>query len=199
MSDSTPILSTDPTPMSSLLPFAFSGATVSNAEVEALAAIGRIAAVHPARFDAIAAGAAFANDKNNQASVQSLTLHPNLRTNTGDGGPTGGSSGGGSGGGSSGGTTNNSGVQANLFWWGFQIVLPEAALKQLATASNIEKAASMLVTAALLAVPVQVPLVAAIAAYIALELTLIAAVDKGNGVYISMSWLLPGIFVPTTR
>lgn len=40
--------------------------------------------------------------------------------------------------------------------------------------------------------------VAALVAYIELEWGLMKAVDRGNGVYLSMSWFAAGIFIPTT-
>lgn len=41
------------------------------------------------------------------------------------------------------------------------------------------------------------PFVELVAAYLKAEGALVRAVDQGKGAYVSMTWLAPGIFVPT--
>jgi hypothetical protein len=81
-------------------------------------------------------------------------------------------------------------------WWGFQIYVSHADLSVfLATATPL-----VAITATLAATlwPPAAPYIAAAAAFIAGALALLRTLDRGAGVYISMSWFAAGLFVPTT-
>jgi hypothetical protein len=81
-------------------------------------------------------------------------------------------------------------------WWGFQLKVSHEDLNVfLATAVPLTAITATLVIA--LAGPTA-PFVAAVAAFIAGVLGLLKALDRGNGIYISMSWFAVGAFIPTT-
>ena len=48
-------------------------------------------------------------------------------------------------------------------------------------------------------IPVAGWVLAALFVYLMAEWGICHAVDRGNGIYLSMTWVAPGIFVPTTR
>jgi hypothetical protein len=87
---------------------------------------------------------------------------------------------------------NNVTLQA--FWWGFHFAIPTPFIAALegdgvaafALASSIRSSAGP-----------AAPFVPLADAYVATELALIRAVDRGRGVHLSMAWLAPGIFVST--
>ncbi len=89
--------------------------------------------------------------------------------------------------------TNRITVQA--YWWGFHFVVPEPVMAQW-TAGGTTLAGVVAAIAG--STGPAAPFVAAGAAYIAAEIGLMKAVDHGKGVYVSMSWFAPGIFVPTS-
>jgi hypothetical protein len=47
--------------------------------------------------------------------------------------------------------------------------------------------------------PPLTPAAAVLVGYLSVEAVLIKEVDKGNGVYLTMPWVTPGIVIPTTR
>jgi hypothetical protein len=89
--------------------------------------------------------------------------------------------------------TNKITVQA--FWWGFHFVVPEGVMAQW-TAGGVTLAGVIAAIAG--STGPAAPFVAAGAAYVAAEVGLMKTVDRGKGVYVSMSWFAPGIFVPTS-
>ena len=117
----------------------------------------------------------------------SVAIQPNDRPRS-DGGDEGGGGGGG-------GTAPN--VEVNLLWWGVQVVFPEPTVRYLLGIAGIEGAllGALGLLPAFAAVPWLIPV---LAAYIAVQAILIGLVDQGNGVYLSMLWVAPGIFVPTS-
>jgi hypothetical protein len=140
------------------------------------------------------------------ASSASMLRMPNSNPGRGDGGGGGGPS-------SGGGSTAGSGAPAiafpplpvHYFWWGFNIELNEDAVRVLTASEGTSGIGAGLVSAIIgvlaagAATGPAVIFFAAIAAYMAAEVGLILSVDRGNGVYLSMAWLAPGIIVPTTR
>jgi hypothetical protein len=90
-------------------------------------------------------------------------------------------------------------IPVNTFWWGCHWYISEDGLKAISTGLAIEGGVVSVIVAALGAPPFPVNVfLAALAAYIAAEFALMKAVDKGKGVYISMTWFAPGVFVPTS-
>jgi len=175
------------------------------AEQEILAAFTRVLAVHPDRETIFLRTIRQANTLVDARALQALrTRMPRGGGGDGDGGDGGG--GGGGGGGGSGGGGNPPPAPppqpipsptVTAFWWGLQFAFPEPALKGLLLSENIEAAALGVLSAALFEIPVAALVVAALAAAIAIQAQVYAAVDQGNGIYLSMLWIAPDVFVPT--
>lgn len=88
------------------------------------------------------------------------------------------------------------GTYARAFWWGFHIKISREDLRQfLATAAPI----NTIIGAIGGGIPSPAaPFIAAAAAFVAGALSLLEGLDRGGGVYVSMSWFAPGIFIPTS-
>lgn len=85
-------------------------------------------------------------------------------------------------------------ITVQTYGWGFHFVVPEALMQDwtgagLAVAEVVQFAATFAGPAAVF--------VEALGEYLEAEFDLAKAVDKGNGVYVSMSWFAPALFVPT--
>jgi metacaspase-1 len=81
------------------------------------------------------------------------------------------------------------------FWWGFHIECSSQGLRDFLSVADPVNAFAAAIG------PVTgpaAPFVLAAAAFVGGALQLLRNLDHGNGVYISMSWFAPGIFVPTT-
>jgi len=85
-------------------------------------------------------------------------------------------------------------ILAETFWWGFHLIVPEPLMDDW-THSGIA-AGQVLNAVAAFTGPAE-PFIAAIAEYIEGEFALARAVDHGNGVFVSMSWFAPLLFLPT--
>lgn len=90
--------------------------------------------------------------------------------------------------------TWSSDVKVEAKPWGVVITLSHSAAEDLA----LTGVASAAIVAAVGGV-VSAGVLAAVGAGIAAVAGLVKAVDKGNGVYLTMLWPTPGIFFPTTR
>ena len=88
---------------------------------------------------------------------------------------------------------NVEGVNVRAEFWGLVIDLDNNIAKD--TASIIASIATICEAVG----AVFPPAVAPLTLYLGAEAILIAAVNKGNGVYLTMIWITPGIFVPTSR
>ncbi len=86
-------------------------------------------------------------------------------------------------------------ISVQAFWWGFHFVIPEKVMNQWETGGT--SVASFIAALAPVTGPAA-PFVALAAAYVAAEFGLMKAVDRGRGVYLSMLWIVPGVFVPTS-
>jgi hypothetical protein len=87
-------------------------------------------------------------------------------------------------------TTTRGGVQLYGQWWGFQLYIPSPDLQSFtADAAAIVRQISNVVSASW---------VQMVATFIAAGLGMLKSLDHGRGVWISMSWFAPGIFVPTS-
>jgi len=87
-------------------------------------------------------------------------------------------------------------ISAQGFVWGFSIYVPESEMQAL-LAGGAALATLTGAVGAALSGTWAAPFIALLAAYIAAELAWMKAIDKGRGVAVSMSWVAPGIFVPT--
>jgi hypothetical protein len=81
-------------------------------------------------------------------------------------------------------------------WWGFQIYVSHADLSIFLETATPLVALTATLTANLW--PPAASYIAAAAAFIAGAFALLRTLDRGAGVYISMSWFAAGLFVPTT-
>ncbi len=87
------------------------------------------------------------------------------------------------------------GVAVRAFWWGFHIELDHGTLEQVLNASDTVNALVGVVGGSIPS-PAQ-PWIVLAAQFVDAAIELVRKADEGNGVYISMSWFAPGIFVPT--
>jgi len=92
--------------------------------------------------------------------------------------------------------TPRGGSVVRAFWWGFHVQVSHEDLQSfLAGAGGVND----IVGAIGGSVPSPAaPFIALAAAFIAGALGLLKGLDHGRGVYISMSWFAPGVFVPTS-
>jgi hypothetical protein len=81
------------------------------------------------------------------------------------------------------------------FWWGFHIEVSSQGLREFISSAN---PVLDILRAIGPATGPAAPFIAIAAVFLAGVLQLLASLDRGRGVYISMSWFAPGIFVPTT-
>jgi hypothetical protein len=89
-------------------------------------------------------------------------------------------------------------ISAEAFWWGYHFVIPEAAMKDfLAGGDVITKFMALGGTIIAASGGSLAPLVAVMGAYVVVELTLMKAIDRGKGVYLSAVWASPALIVPT--
>jgi metacaspase-1 len=97
---------------------------------------------------------------------------------------------------SAGAMANRGGTVVRSFWWGFHIEVSHEDIQAfLASADPI----NAVIGAVGGGIPSPAaPFIALAAAFVAGALGLLRTLDQGSGVYISMSWFAPGVFVPTT-
>lgn len=85
-------------------------------------------------------------------------------------------------------------IVARAFWWGFHLQIPEQALEEIGTAiANGTPFVGLLGSVTGPAAPY----ITLIVAFINAEYAWMKGVNRGKGVYLSMTWAAPGIFVPT--
>jgi hypothetical protein len=85
-------------------------------------------------------------------------------------------------------------ITAQAFWWGFHFVVPEE-LMEVWTSAGIGLGAVLAAVAP--ETGPAAPFVWLAGAYLAAEFELAKRVNRGRGVYVSMLWVAPGIFLPT--
>ena len=88
------------------------------------------------------------------------------------------------------------GTVARAFWWGFHIQISHEDLTAFLGAADPINAVIGAIGGGIPSPAA--PFIALVAAFIAGALGLLRSLDRGRGVYVSMSWFAPGIFVPTT-
>lgn len=92
--------------------------------------------------------------------------------------------------------TRGGGVTVRAFWWGFHLQIDHEALEEVLDSAD---AVNTLVGTIGGSIPSPAqPWIAVIAKFVTSAHALLRNVDQGNGIYLSMSWFAPGIFVPTT-
>lgn len=88
------------------------------------------------------------------------------------------------------------GVTVRAFWWGFHIEIDHPSLESILTSADAVNALVGMIGGAIPS-PAQ-PWIVLAAQFVAGAHQLLRSLDRGQGVYISMSWFAPGIFVPTS-
>jgi hypothetical protein len=81
------------------------------------------------------------------------------------------------------------------YFWGFHI---EVSSQGLDNFLSVAQPVNLIVAAIGPVTGPAAPFVLAAAGFIAGALKLLKNLDHGQGVYISMSWMTPGVFIPTT-
>src|SRR5262249_41436655 len=88
------------------------------------------------------------------------------------------------------------GTAVRAFWWGLHIPISHQDLQTFPSAADF---INTIVGTIGGSVPSPAaPFIRLAAAFIAGALGLLSSLDHGSGVYISMSWFAPGVFVPTS-
>jgi hypothetical protein len=88
------------------------------------------------------------------------------------------------------------GTVARAFWWGFHIQVSREDVQQLI--NGFGGANTFIGLLAPIVPPVIRPFLAVVRVFLEVSTAVLRALDRGRGVYISMSWFAPGIFVPTS-
>ncbi|KAF9186976.1 hypothetical protein BGZ50_002193 [Haplosporangium sp. Z 11] len=83
-----------------------------------------------------------------------------------------------------------------VYWWGYEIFIPQEALSRIASAQDISTAFLSFLGSVGLMVPAIVPFLGYIAAYVGLEFAVIKAQNEGKGVILASTWLVPVALVP---
>lgn len=87
------------------------------------------------------------------------------------------------------------GTVARAFWWGFHVQISNEDVN---TIVNVADGATTVLDFLLAVAPPAIkPFLAAVRIFVTLSKEVLRAVNRGRGVYISMSWFAPGLFVPT--
>jgi hypothetical protein len=93
------------------------------------------------------------------------------------------------------GVPSKGGTVVRTFWWGFHIQISEEDLQAfLAGATAVNTIVGVIGGG--IPSPAQ-PWIALAAAFVASALGALRAINRGQGIYVSMSWFAPGAFVPT--
>ena len=91
---------------------------------------------------------------------------------------------------------NTAGVTVEAFWWGFHIVIPHGAMDDFA--QTLDTIDTVLGAIAGESGPAA-PFLELAAEALKLMIGLCRTMDHGNGIYFSMTWAAPGVFIPTPR
>ncbi|GAA6038449.1 hypothetical protein JCM8097_007656 [Rhodosporidiobolus ruineniae] len=85
-----------------------------------------------------------------------------------------------------------------IWWWGFELAVPPPAMKFLASVASVQQAFFTFLQAFIAAggAPELAPLVRYISSYFDMEFQAIRAQNKGNGVVLAATWILPVALVP---
>lgn len=88
------------------------------------------------------------------------------------------------------------GTVVRAFWWGFHIQISHEDLEQALGAADVVNKLVGLIGGSIPS-PAQ-PFIVLAAQFVATAIGAVRGVDHGNGIYLSMSWFAPGVFVPTS-
>ncbi|GAA5926904.1 hypothetical protein JCM1841_000363 [Sporobolomyces salmonicolor] len=82
-----------------------------------------------------------------------------------------------------------------LYWWGYELSLPPPALETLASLQSVQQTFFTFLQA-FVGAPELAPFVRYVSSYVDMEISAIRSQDKGYGVVLAATWLLPVALVP---
>jgi hypothetical protein len=88
------------------------------------------------------------------------------------------------------------GTVVRTFWWGFHVEFGHDDLEQILTAADAINSVVSLIGGNIPS-PAQ-PWIRLLAPFVASLHEGLRGLDQGCGIYVSMSWFAPGVFIPTT-
>jgi hypothetical protein len=86
-------------------------------------------------------------------------------------------------------------VAVRAFWWGFHVQISHEALESILSSGDSLNATVDAIGGSIPS-PAQ-PWIKLLAPFVAGVHALLRSIDRGDGIYISMSWFAPGVFIPT--
>lgn len=93
-------------------------------------------------------------------------------------------------------SSSAAGVVARVYWWGFHIQISHDDLERILSAADVS---GTMIAALHGEIPgPAAPFVGLAAAFVASTHDRVRSLDRGRGVYISMAWIAPSVFVPTS-
>ncbi|GAA6015552.1 hypothetical protein JCM10207_008635 [Rhodosporidiobolus poonsookiae] len=89
-------------------------------------------------------------------------------------------------------------VSVFIYWWGYEVALPPPAIKVLSSVASVQQSFFTFLQAFVVAggAPELAPLVRYISSYLDMEWSAIRAQNRGKGVVVAATWLLPVALVP---
>lgn len=89
-------------------------------------------------------------------------------------------------------------MAAFIRWWGYEITLPPPSLKYLGTARSVSSAVFTILTTMAITggIPELLPFIRYLSSFVDMEFTAIRSQDKGQGVILAATWLMPMALVP---
>jgi hypothetical protein len=87
-------------------------------------------------------------------------------------------------------------VVVRAFWWGFHVQISHEALESILDSGDSLNATVNAIGGSIPS-PAQ-PWIKLLAPFVAGIHAALRGIDRGNGIYISMTWFAPGVFIPTS-
>ncbi|RKP06017.1 hypothetical protein THASP1DRAFT_32158 [Thamnocephalis sphaerospora] len=87
-------------------------------------------------------------------------------------------------------------MEARTYWWGYEIYIPPRMLQKLEDEGDVATGVLYFLGALSKTVPLIYPFVNMIATFVAMQFTIIKAADRGNGIILVATWVLPIVLIP---
>ncbi|KAI8053757.1 hypothetical protein BDF22DRAFT_742731 [Syncephalis plumigaleata] len=87
-------------------------------------------------------------------------------------------------------------IEAHTYWWGYEIYIPPRTLQKLEDEGDVATGVLYFLGALSKTVPLIYPFVNMIATFVAMQFTIIKAADRGNGIILVATWVLPIVLIP---
>ncbi|KAI9596162.1 hypothetical protein BDF19DRAFT_439833 [Syncephalis fuscata] len=87
-------------------------------------------------------------------------------------------------------------IEAHTYWWGYEIYIPPRTLQKLEDEGDVATGVLYFLGALSKTVPLIYPFVNMIATFVAMQFTIIKTADRGNGIILVATWVLPIVLVP---